>query len=1372
MNVCNTRKSLRSLTFEKLEPRVVLSSAPIITEFVASNDNSLDDGDGNSSDWIEIYNPTKDVIDLAGWHLTDKANNLDKWTFPSLPQSILSPGEYLIVFASSQETETYIDPEGNLHTDFALSANGEFLGLTDPLENIAWSYAPEFPQQLTDVSYGVNTQIVNLIDDSTTTSAWVPTSDVFDTGASPAWTQIAFDDSSWPQSASGPGVGYDSSIGHSPGPANGIELSDLVGGDLTDPEDDGILTVAFEGGSSSNSPTGEEPAKALDNTDATKWLAFAPSGTYYEIHFTDGLPRIIDGYTITSANDASNRDPYSWTLSGSNDGETFTVVDGRNAQDFEDRFETRLYEFSNTTGYSSYRFDFQTEYGVTGSNMPNSIQMAEIELFSSREFNMDQLVDLDLQSEWEQTRSSIYQRVEFNVVDPSALGALWMDMQFNDGFVAYLNGERIVVENAPENLNWQSLALEEREASDALSPKRFDLSEFHDLLVPGNNVLAFQALNDNDFSSQLLSRPQLTAALLDMSAATEFYYETPTPGAPNGEGRLGFVSTPKFSVPHGFYSNELRLSISNETAGSQIYYTTNGAPPTPDSGLLYTSPIPIDGTMVILAAAFQEGYYDSTIVGSTYVFVHDVVSQSYSSTLATGFPTSWGGVSPDYGMDPDVIGNFDSAGNSLGGDLFGGQYASTIQNDLLAIPTLSIVMETDDLFGPDGIYTQSTNSGVAYERATSVELIYPDGSEGFQVNAGIRIQGGAFRSHDLSKKHSFRLLFKDDYGPTKLEFPLFGDDAVASFDTITLRMESNDGYAWDGAGTHPQYARDAFASRTLAALGQVASHSNRVHLYINGVYWGVYNPTERPDASFAAMYFGGDKDNWDAINDGSPTNGDLDAWNAMVALAQQAGSGTSSERAAAYQRLQGANPDGSNNPAYEDYLDIDNYIDYLLVNFYGGNVDWPHRNWYAVRERGLDSTGFKFVSWDAESTMNLFGSSINTNRLNVNVEAALPYSYLRNNEEFRIQFADHAYRALFNDGALTPDETISRYQSLLTEMENAIVAESARWGDMHRSTPLTKTQWEAEGQSVVDTFLTGRTNVFINQLRSAGLYPSVDAPVFSQQGGQIAAGGINLDITSTSGVIYYTLDGTDPRAMGGDIVGQEYTTPVLVTPGVTVKARALNGGEWSALNEATFEAILLPGDYDGNGTVEQADYLVWKTQFGQEVATPGTGADGNLDGVVSLADYTIWRDNLGATIPFNQPASLQTSPSSPAVTVVTTNDTTSATIAADTNVKDTQVESSAKLPYFILPKATTSRVAGPVKLIKDSLPQSWSSARAEASLPFWYSNDPQEKQSSKSPEKLADFEGSHGDERYDTSTELRAVEEVFANLATEVIRRW
>ncbi|HEX2476192.1 MAG TPA: lamin tail domain-containing protein, partial [Lacipirellulaceae bacterium] len=161
------RARKRGRSFEQLEPRLFLANQPLISEFVASNGSFLD-GRGLTPDWIEIHNPTSQAINLAGWHLTDEADNLDKWTFPGAAQSMLDPGEYLIVFASGQDIETYIDPAGYLHTDFELSADGEYLALTDPNDVIIHEFAPNYPRQVHDVSYGLlpNTTTVTLIDQS------------------------------------------------------------------------------------------------------------------------------------------------------------------------------------------------------------------------------------------------------------------------------------------------------------------------------------------------------------------------------------------------------------------------------------------------------------------------------------------------------------------------------------------------------------------------------------------------------------------------------------------------------------------------------------------------------------------------------------------------------------------------------------------------------------------------------------------------------------------------------------------------------------------------------------------------------------------------------------------------------------------------------------------------------------------------------------------------------------------------------------------------------------------------------------------------------------------------------------------------------
>src|SRR6267142_2575890 len=138
---------------------------------------------------------------------------------------------------------------------------------------------------------------------------------------------------------------------------------------------------------------------------------------------------------------------------------------------------------------------------------------------------------------------------------------------------------------------------------------------------------------------------------------------------------------------------------------------------------------------------------------------------------------------------------------------------------------------------------------------------------------------------------------------------------------------------------------------------------------------------------------------------------------------------------AAFEKVQGNNPDGTPNAAYTDLLDMTNYIDYMLVNFYIGNVDWPWHNFFAAINTAAPS-GFKFFSWDAEMSLGLingFNSNLNVNVLgptwgNGNGVGTI-YSSLYSNPEFELAFADQARQLLFNNGSLTPSATIARYQS-------------------------------------------------------------------------------------------------------------------------------------------------------------------------------------------------------------------------------------------------------------------------------------------------------------------------------------------------------
>ena len=140
----------RSLRCESLEPRTLLAADPIISEFLASNQNSIRDGDRDTSDWIEIYNRGNEPAELSGWHLTDDADELTKWTFPDVT---LAPQEHLIVFASGKDTT---DGDGALHTNFRLAASGEYLALVQPDGTVSSSeFSPSYPSQISDVSYGL-----------------------------------------------------------------------------------------------------------------------------------------------------------------------------------------------------------------------------------------------------------------------------------------------------------------------------------------------------------------------------------------------------------------------------------------------------------------------------------------------------------------------------------------------------------------------------------------------------------------------------------------------------------------------------------------------------------------------------------------------------------------------------------------------------------------------------------------------------------------------------------------------------------------------------------------------------------------------------------------------------------------------------------------------------------------------------------------------------------------------------------------------------------------------------------------------------------------------------------------------------------------
>ncbi|TWT77840.1 CotH protein [Posidoniimonas polymericola] len=1066
------RFSSSQVRFEQLESRCLMAADVVISEFLASNSGGLEDGDGDSSDWVELYNTTSGPIDLGGYYLTDDSGELTKWSFPS--GATIGANSTLVVFASDKDAA---GPAGELHTNFKLSAGGEYLGLVAPDGvSVLHDYAPEFPSQETNISYGLSMSSteLTLVDDQSPMRYLVPTSGAVDS----VWRDPAFDDSGWTLATAG--LGYENSPGSS-------------------------------------------------------------------------------------------------------------------------------------TSYAS----------LIDASVPSGVRSA-------------------------------YTRFEFAVADPDAVDSLRLGMIYDDGFVAYLNGVPIASANAPASPAWNSTAGSIFRGDEVVLADyvEFDVSAHADLLSASGNVLAIHALNQSS-SSDMLMVPRLVGASSDLvEPLEEGVFATPTPGAANGAVFAGIVADTKFSVDRGFYEAPVTVEITSATPGAMIVYTTDGSAPTVDTqhnitnGVLYTGGLTLSQTTNLRAAAFKQGMIATNVDTQTYFFVADIVQQTYSSALASGLPSWWGSRPADYGLDPDVIGP---------GDLYRGIYAAQIESSLLAIPSVSLTLDSDDFFGPGGIYSNPTATGVQWERAVSAEVVDPTGEISLQVDAGLRIHGAASRS--LSLKNGLRLLFKSEYGDSKLDYPFFGA-GVDSFDTIVLRPHFNDGWGWDGALGDPLYTRDQWFRDTQAAMGHESSRGNLMHLYVNGQYWGLYNPSERPDDSWSAETYGGEKDEYDVMVADGVHSGTGDAYQTMLSLAGAVLNGSTDEaRYAAYQQLQGNLPNGMNDPAAEDYLDVVNYIDYMILCHYGGNNDWPDRNWYASRRQGEESEGFKFVAWDSEISLALSDrTSLFENNLAQTVGAAEAYGILRNYEEFRLQFADRIHEHLYNGGALYvnpasptydpahPEDNVpaARFAGIAEQVGQAIVAESARWGDQHVSTPRTKNNdWQPSLDYMLDEYFRDRHGIVLAQWRQRDLYPDADAPELliggaRQHGGTIAAGdllGFQDPNANQSGTIYYTTDGADPRLVGGAVNAASasvFTGSVALSADTHIKARTLLNGEWSALTEATF--VVPSADFDNNGVVNGADFLAWQLGIGAPAATPADG-DADLDGQVNAVDLAVWQTQAGESLP-------------------------------------------------------------------------------------------------------------------------------------------
>ncbi len=612
-------------------------------------------------------------------------------------------------------------------------------------------------------------------------------------------------------------------------------------------------------------------------------------------------------------------------------------------------------------------------------------------------------------------------------------------------------------------------------------------------------------------------------------------------GATATGGSAGELELPQpdlvFDPPRGLYTEPLDVSVTHPTLRELRYTLDASDPRTSPTALVGTLPLsihvdPADPTgrylapgVVIRATVDGPSALPAQVITHTYLFPNRVRDLSPDGESPGGPWPEPGTIRQtgqviDYGMDPEVT--------------LASEYAGLVDQALLAIPSVSLVSTLDDLFSPErGIYANGTQSGLEWERFGSVEWLFSDARPAIWANTGIRIRGG-FSANGFNPKHAFRLLFRSDYGPKRLKADLFDGEGVDSFDKLDLRTAQN--YSWqiDGAELSENVMnRDVFSRDLQRELGQPYTRSRYYHLYLDGVYWGLYQTQERSESAFAESYLGGLEEDWDTIkvdrslDEADPvieaTTGTLDAWRTIFALCQ---AGFADDEA--YHRLEGKNANGQRDPTLDVLVDIDNLIDFMQVIFYTANFDGPCSKWfqnqqpnnfYALRNRVTNDRGFVFLAHDNEHTLLAEPITITTgvdeNRVDIghqsgafdgdgwtnrdyvmNVEDASDFHpqwlhhRLMDNASYRARFAARARQVLAPGGVLTPDVTIPLFEGRAAEIRLAIIAESARWGDAAGpERPRTRdTDWTPAIERTKTGFLASRTGIVIEQLSAVGLY--------------------------------------------------------------------------------------------------------------------------------------------------------------------------------------------------------------------------------------------------------------------------------------------
>jgi len=442
-----------------------------------------------------------------------------------------------------------------------------------------------------------------------------------------------------------------------------------------------------------------------------------------------------------------------------------------------------------------------------------------------------------------------------------------------------------------------------------------------------------------------------------------------------------FTLTATLSPPGGYYERDVRVEISAPGTGEQndVIFTMDGSVPTLAAATTYTQPIRLSAetpaVTVIRARAVLPGGELGPVVSASY-FV------GVSATL----------------------------------------------------PMMSLIVDPDDLWDPGrGIYVNPTERGDAWERPVDVTYLDKDRRSGFHLAAGLRIHGKSSRHFG---KKPLRLYFRQEYGASRLEYPLFASGEVQSFKRLVLHSGGQD---WQF--THDMnwtLMRNDLVAALALQLGAHAARCRPALLFINGEPWGIYQIRERMDRHFLADHYGTESayflDNPQLLNrQAVPGRGDED-WDRFLEFVE------------AHDLS-----DPANYAYVQTQVDVADFIDYNILQIYIANIDWPFHNAEQFRPR-VQGGRWHWIFWDTDQGFGAYPSSVSADLMGRVLDDDHPETggrdtlllrKLLENPAFFEQFLSRTADLL--NTTLAPSSVIAHIDALAAELEPDISYEAMRW---------------------------------------------------------------------------------------------------------------------------------------------------------------------------------------------------------------------------------------------------------------------------------------------------------------------------------------